>query len=731
MSIDLPQTDTGMVKTYTPTMAPPTKAKGEVKPDGKRGTRKDRKVIAQARKRFKLCMDAESKNRANALEDLKFKAGDQWPADIKAQRGNEKRPCLTINTIPTLTHQVSNDLRQNRPAINISPIGDNADKEGAKAFAGMIKAIERDCAADIAYDTAITSAVDVGFGYWRIVTEYESPKSFDQVLVVRRIRNPFSVYLDPSRQEPDGSDAAYAFVTEMIPRDEYESRYPEADKLGWTEKGVGDDLKDWITKDSVRIAEYFTCEQETRRLVQLANGTVTFWDDLDESIQAKVEAGEMELLNDRDVEDQKIVWYKITGTQVLDTRPWLGRWIPIVEVVGEEIDLQGEVIRSGMIRNAKDPARMKNYWASAKTEMVALAPKAPWVGAEGQFDGHPEWDDAHVRTYAKLEYRPVDLEGRQVPPPQRQGMVGVPAGIVQAEQASSQDMMATTGVRFDSTAQDRMYDESGKALREVRRNMDLGSFHYMDNACRSLRHSGRILVDLIPKIYDRERVVTILQEDDTEQAITVSPTTNKPAVSNPQALNKAARLIFNPTMGVYGVTVTTGPSYATRRIESAEQMMEFARVMPQKGALIAHLIAKYSDWPGSNEVYKLLAKALPPQLLAPDPKDMPPQISAFVRGLMSQIAQLTADRTQMLKDLTDNTADRAVKARKVQLDFEAKMAQIFTTARTKAVELTMQDMQNVASLGQGLVQDFNPQSVNPQPVDQFQLPALPVGPGVQ
>lgn len=698
MAVELPSMDAGMNKTPSPDIAPPAKAKGDDAQAASQRRSDDEKILAAARKRFKMCVDADSENRKSALEDLKFKAGEQWPPDIRQQRSSEKRPCLTINTIPTLTHQVSNDLRQNRPAINVSPIGNVADKQGAIAFSGMIKAIERDCAADIAYDTAITSAVDIGFGYWRVFTEYESDKSFDQVIVIRRVRNPFSVYLDPMRQEPDGSDACFGFVTEMISRDEYEERYPKANRLGWSEKGIGDDLQPWIEKDSVRVAEYFTIDHEMRRLVQLGNGATAYYDELDDGVKQQIKSGEMEILSERMAESQKVMWYKITGLEVLDSREWPGKWIPIVEVVGDEIDLQGKVVRSGMIRNAKDPARAKNYWVTSKTEMIALAPKAPWIGAEGQFEGHPEWDQAHIKSYAKLEYKPTDLDGQRAPPPSRQPMVGVPMGIVEAEKSSEQDLMATTGVRFNSTANDLMYDESGKALREIRRNTDIGAFHYMDNASRSLRHSGRILVDLIPKVYDRRRVVTILREDDTQESITIDPAQRNATLINAGSTNSAARLIFNPTVGEYGVTVTSGPSYATRRIEAYEQMINFARILPEKGSLIAHLIAKYSDWPGSDEVYKLLLKALPPQLTAPSPKDVPPQVAAFVNGLMSQMAKLVAERKQMLKDLTDTTADRAVKRRKVDLDFEAKMAKIFADAREKAVDITLGQMKQFGQL---------------------------------
>ena len=739
-AIGMPSIDSGMNKLPPGKAGPPEGAKGE-KPESpqdkkrrelkERSKRDEQKILALARKRFKKCVEAESDNRARALEDLKFKAGDHWPESIRKKREDKNRPVITINNIPTLTHQVTNDLRENRPAIHISPVGGKSDKEGAQAFAGLIRAIERDCAADIAYDTAITSAVDIGFGFWRILTEYESEDSFNRVIVVRRVRNPFTVYLDPARTEPDGCDAKFGFVTEMIPREEFKETYPDADQIAWPERGVGDEQKDWITKDALRVAEYFTIEHEFRRLVELSNGHIGFFDDLAQEVRDEIEAGTIQVLEERDAECQQVVWHKITATQILETELWAGKWIPIVEVVGEEIDLQGKVIRSGMIRNAKDPARMKNYLVSAKAENIALAPKTHYILAEGQDEGYEqEWKEAGSNPTPALHYVPVALGDKPVPPPQPVLPVGIPQGMVEAEKSAEQDMMATTGIRFNSTVAERMVDESGKAIRELRRNNDLGSFHYMDNASRSLRHTGRIFVDLIPKIYDTRRVVTILRENDEEERVTLDPTMGAPVSRNTGAKESAARKVFNPSLGKYGVTVTVGPSYATKRIEAADQMMKFAQTLPEKGALIAHLIAKYSDWPGSDEIYRILARALPANLLAPDVRDLPPQLQAFVQSLTQQVAQLMAERTQMLRDLTDQRADRAVKVEKVQRDFEAKLMKIFADMKTKTKQMDMDVLQLAVQATNDLhagIDAANPMNTAPDP-SRPNREALPVSP---
>ena len=714
---------------HGPTAEDPAAAKRREARDRKKAeadkVKKHKEVLATALKRFKRAVESESDNRGKALEDLKFKAGDQWPGDIKAQRSNDKRPCLTVNTIPTLTHQITNDIRQNRPSIVVSPVGNRSDKESAELYGGMIRAIERNCAADIAYDTGITSAADIGFGYWRVLTEYESEESFDQIITIARVRNSFTVHLDPMRQEPDGSDANWGFVSEMLTRDDFLDQYPDANPMSWDERGVGDNLKEWVTKDMVRIAEYFCVERTPTRLVQLSNNHIGLYDELDEDVKKQISDGNLVIVNERQADKQQIMWYKLSGVEVLEEREWPGRWIPIIEVVGEEIDIEGKVVRCGAIRNAKDAQRMKNYWLSYKTEVVALAPKAPYIGAEGQFEGYSDaWRNAARQSVPYLEYVPVSLEGTLVPPPQKQPPTPVPAGVVEAEQSAERDMMTTTGIRFNaSPLLERLPDESGLAIREVRRNNDIGSAHYMDHAQYSLRHTGRILIDLIPKIYDTKRVITIVREDGSEQRVTLNPGQAQALQKNMQEREEAARVMFNPTVGQYGVTVTMGPSYATKRIEAQEQLMQFARALPQQGALIAHLIAKYSDWPGSEEMYKVLVRALPPNLLMPEMKDLPPQAQQLIQNLMQQLSQLMVQRGQMLRDLTDNRADQATKRLKVERDFEAKVLSTLANMRTKLMTFKPQDLNTAMELSDQFPPGFPPGI--PDPMQGEQPPGVP------
>lgn len=643
---------------------------------------KDQAILMRARKRLDRCIQAESENRKNGLDDLKFKSGEgQWPADVQAQRNFDNRPCITVNKLLTFVHQITNSERENRPAINISPVGDKGDPEVAKMFAGLIRYFDREAAADIAYDTGYESAVSIGWGYWRTLTEYDAPDSFDQTIKVARIRNMFTVYLDPDHQDPTGADVKYGFVTELLSRDEFKDRWPKAQQMPYTEGGIGDTLmKGWISQDKLRIAEYFEIEHEKRKLLALGNGVVGWEDELDPDA---VET--FGIVRERESERPKIMWYKLTAVEILERQEWAGANIPIVKVIGDEIDIEGKVKYSGVIRMAKGAQLMYNYFRTLSVELQALQPKAPYIMAEGQDEGYEtEWKQANTKNYPVLHYRPVDVEGKPAPAPQRTQMIPATTGADQQAQIAAQDMMATTGIRFDATPQERMYDESGRALRELRRSGDIGSFHYVDNLARSLRRQGEIYLDLIPKVIDTRRILTILREDGSEEQIQIDPNSPKPMTEGRNPVSGKVMKIFNPSIGKYGVTVTIGPSYATKRIEAAESMMDFARAMPNAAALIMDLIAKNQDWPGADEMAVRLAKAIPPQYLSVDQmKDVPPQVQAIIQSLDTQVKQLTQEKGQLMAALTEQRSDRAQRQDKIDKDFEARLLKIISDHEAK------------------------------------------------
>jgi hypothetical protein len=648
----------------------------------------DAEFLKTARKRLALAIDFEVKNREAALEDLKFLAGDQWPADVRADRTSqgEKRPTLTINRLKGFVHQVTNNQRENRPSIRCKPKDAKGHPEVAKILDGYFRRMQRDCDADVAFDTAFMQTVAGGWGFWRIGTDYEAPDSFDQIVLIQRIPNQFTTYLDPAHIHPCGIDAGWAFVTEMLDRSEFEEQYPKASPIPFEISGIGEDMKHWVSGGQVRIAEYFLVDKDTRTLVALDNGHIGWKDELSDEIMAAVEASPERIVRAREVEVRKIKWYKLSGLEILEEGDVIGDYIPLVKVIGDEINIQGKPIWSGLVRDAKDPQRMYNYWSSAETERAALAPKAPYIMEEGQVEGHENrWRQANRKNYPYLLYKGTNVGGKPAPPPQRQPPGDVPAGIIAAKQAAAEDLKATTGIRFDATMQERMHDESGRALQELRRQGDIGAYHYDDNLNRALVQTGRIILSILPEIWDTEREITISHEDGREEVVIADPRLAVPYEEHQTQAVSEKR--FNIAIGRYDVEVVAGPSYATRRQDAASSMMDFLKTVPNVAPVMGDLVAKNMDWPGSEEIEKRLKKLLPPQLLTPEDARLPPMAQAIIAQMQQQLQQMGQERQQLLQEVADKKALLAQGDKKIERDYDAKIKQMEKTFEGKLLQI--------------------------------------------
>ena len=366
--------------------------------EGEHAKKSDSHRLSEMRQRFRTAVSAYSDTREDQLDDLRFMAGSpdnhyQWPADVLSVRGSVQgqtinaRPCLTINKLPQHVRQVTNEQRQNRPSPNVIPADDKADVEVAEIFDGMIRHIEYISNADVAYDTACDNQVTFGEGYIRILTEYCDETSFDQDIKIGRVRNSFSVYMDPTIQDPCGADAEWCFITEDILKTEYERLYPNAMPVSSImTQGVGDQsLSQWLGEMTVRIAEYFYCDYTPATLNLYPDGTTTFQGTPQDKMMREMG---LRPSRQRKVQRKKIKWCKTNGYEIIEERDWAGSYIPVIRVIGNEWNIEGQLEISGLVRNAKDAQRMYNYWVSQEADMLSLYPKAPFIGYGGQFEGY-------------------------------------------------------------------------------------------------------------------------------------------------------------------------------------------------------------------------------------------------------------------------------------------------------------------------------------------------------
>ena len=630
-------------------------------------------VLATARSRLDLAMSALSESREDEIDDLKFYAGSpdnhyQWPADVLATRGAVQgqtinaRPCLTINKLPQHVRQVTNDQRQNRPGAKVIPVDDDADIEIADIFNGMIRHIEYISDADVAYDTACENQVTYGEGYLRILTEYCDANTFDQDIRIGRIRNSFSVYMDPTIQDPTGADAKWCFVTEDLTRDEYERLYPDAAPITTLQSlGVGDQsISNWLNEDTIRVADYYYIDHDKATL-NLYPGNVTAFSGSPEDKQLAAIYGKPK--KSRESDRVKVKYCKINGYEILEERDWAGKWIPIIRAVGNEFEIDGRLYVSGIVRNAKDAQRMYNFWVSQEAEMLALAPKAPFIGYGGQFEGYEDkWKTANTQNYPYLEVNSdaTDGQGSPLPLPQRAQPPMASSGLLQAKAGASDDIKATTG-QYDSSLGQTSNERSGKAILAREKQTDTGTYHYVDNLARAVRHITRQIVDLAPKIYDTARVARIIGEDGEVATAQLNPEQEMPVnkITDPENPEIVIKKIYNLGVGKYDVMVTTGPSYMTKRQEALEAMAQILQGNPELWKVAGDLFVKNMDWPGAQEMAKRLAKTIPPQLM--DDSDKPPALQAAEQQIQGMTQEM-----QHMQSLLQN----------VQKSFEAQDLEI-------------------------------------------------------
>jgi len=616
-------------------------------------------ILEEATEAFALAAETEHENRQASLEDIRFaRLNDHWPEKVRKMRELEGRPCLTIPMLPPVIRQVVNDARQNKPSIVVHPVDSASDPETAEIMNGLIRNIEQSSDAEVAYDTALDFAVTGGFGYFRINTRYATDSSFEQDLVIERVANPFSIYGDPHSTAADSSDWNTSFVVDTMPRDDFKRRWKGADAVDWNASDYDGLQSPWRDGEQVMVAEYWKREEVKRQIVALSNGDVVDLKRFEANL-AQYQAMEVSVIGrPRDVPSHKVTQYIMTGAEVLETVDWAGKYIPIIPVYGEELFVDGKRHISGIVRSSKDVQRMFNYWRSTSTELVALAPKAPYIGRKGIFDyDAAKWATANTETHAFIEY-----DGAEAP--QRQPFAGIPAGVLQEAMNASDDIKRITGI-YDASLGAKSNETSGKAIMARQREGDVSTFHYIDNLSRAIRHAGRILIDLIPKVYSTERIVRVLGPNGEQERVPLK----KPVTVTKKGDNgemESIERVFDLSVGQYDLTVKVGPSFTSQREEAATQMIELIRAYPAAAPLIGDLLARNLDWPGADEIADRLKAMLPPQARGDgetnpeveQAKAMMGQLGEALKKVQAELDAAKNDNISALKD-AETKADQA------------------------------------------------------------------------
>ena len=573
------------------------------------------KIHDEAMKRFDESEDGSDYNREQAEEDIRFsRLADQWDEKIKQVRVDEGRPCLTVNKLPSFIRQVVNDARQNKPGLVVSPVDNEADVATAEVINGLIRSIQRNSNADVAFDTALDHAVSGGFGFFEVNIEYANDHSFDLEAKIDRIMNPLSVFWDVSTTMFDASDWDYCFVVEMMHEDEFALRWPKAGKVSFEGDERSHTSNLWLEGNQVQVAKYWRREPKKVKLIQLSDGQVIRESAVTDEMRLGWMVAGIDIKQERESIEYEVTRYIMSGMEILEEAPWPGSIIPVCPVWGEEVVIDGRRWLRSMIHDAVDPQKMVNFWRSASTELVALSPKAPFLIEEGGIPKGEEdaWDTLNTRAHPYLIYS----KGKNLP--QRQPFAGVPAGSLQEALNASDDMKAIIGI-YDSSLGARSNETSGRAILARQREADVSNYHFVDNLSRAIQYCGRVLVEIIPHVYTARKTLRILGEDDTEKVVQmimdnrmgesvegqdgVYDMQMKDQENNPERL-------YGLDVGKYDVAMSAGPNYASKREETRETLIEIMKQVPGAAELIGDILMKYLDFEGADEVEKRLQQLL-------------------------------------------------------------------------------------------------------------------------
>jgi hypothetical protein len=651
---------------------------------------KDAGLLKQALEDYDAAYEFQRGNIDDANEDLRFRRGrkeDQW--DAAALEVRKDRPCLTINGIPQFIRQVTGDMRQMRPSIKVNPVDSRGDPKTAEVLAGLVRYVENRSFAKHIYTTAADSQVACGIGHWQITSEYAGSSTFNQELRIVGIEDGVSVLWDPDSVLPTREDAMFCHVPFDISLRKFKKQWPEAPIEGFGHE-MGHATDGWYTGDSIRVTVYWLKKPIKRSLVLAPDGAIDDITDQTEGFTKAQLASAAEFYQAQGFRFEqrdsfKVCRYLLTAGSVLEgPTEWPGMHIPIVPVLGEEVRIGREVYRHGVVRYARDPQRMVNYYASADAEVVALQPKAPWLGTVKQFQNNEDlWETANTQNHSRLIYTPDPLAPG---PPQRIAPPVASQAIQIGKTQALEDMKRVIGI-YDSGLGQKSNETSGVAIQARDRQSDTGTFVYIDNFNMAVQRTGQILLDLIPHIYDTERRIRIIGADGSENLVDI----NKPQLEGGQE-----KVQNDVTVGAYDVTLDTGPSYATRRQEAQDGMKAFLQAFPEAAPVIGDLYAKGQDWQYASEISERLQAVLPPQIkqmiekdkLAADPEaEVSPeqqqakaaeqeaqQAQAMVQAAGMEKLKLEVQEQQAKTEIASQNARKA-KADADKAEFDAQAAQ--------------------------------------------------------
>lgn len=682
-----------------------------------------RLFLDQALQCFNMAADAEAYNRLEGLKDSLMVDGEgQWDDDIRGARLRKKRPCLTLNRfIPMIAH-VANEQRMSRPAIQVDPVGGGADPDSAMIRQGLIRHIEVTSNAETVYDNAFERMIEKGWSWFRVVTDWEGPLPHRQVIKIEGFTNDFCVYGDPTAEDPTRKDMKWGFIVYDMPRGEYVTQYPKSKAAGLTSfSSIGDTAPGWLTSDSVRVAEYYYIDEVEAWSVRLAGGDGIWEDEIEERAGFWFKKSDLEQYDLGNIAPEMITelpvdlddsgrpikrksyrpsvkWCKINAVEILDGdkgddsegntagRVIAGKYIPLVMVSGRERMVRGQRRLAGMVRNNRDAQRMYNYAVSAFVEMIALAPKSPFIAAAGQVEKYKKiWDTANEENWPYLPYDPVTVNQQNVPAPERQNVEPPVMALVQAIREFDNDLKIGFNI-FDASLGAAKSDQSGTAIRGLQARSDAANMNWLDNMRRAMMYCGEIILEMIPVIYDAARIITIVRPDNQRLEVQI----------NEEFADKSGNIKnYDMAVGKYSITVALG-EYASKRQQAVQSLTDIAKNVPEVSLALLPLILENMDTPMAKEAAEIVERMQPANMQKPG---SPAQMQKQFQALAQQHELLVSAMEKMNHIIETKQLDTASKEFIAGLQAQAQIAVAsMKLGSAKGMAMATQEFERITQL---------------------------------
>jgi hypothetical protein len=670
-------------------------------------------TLNRIRERYKDAADAMREQHARMREDAAFSnPADPKQWDDVALAARKSRPCLTFDRTNQFIQQVVNDGRQNKPSIKVLPADSQADPDVATKLEGIIRHIEYVSRAGIAYDTGLENAVRGGLGWFRVIPQVMRPETNEQEIRILRVHDPMSCLLDPNSTEPDGSDAMHGFVETIFTARAFKAAFPKAQAQSFDGDEYG-----WFGSDYVRVVEYFEVLEKAQNalMVDIEGQRITVTEE--EYWKAVKETGvKVPVVQSFQMTKRSVKWCKATGADIIEETDFPSQYLPLIPVQGHEIWIDGKRYLSGMVRQMRDAQRFHNYAISAAAEQVALQPKAPFIASAEAIEGYEdEWKGANSSNPSYLPFNARDDHQEALPVPQRAAppVLGTAWGELIAY--SSQAMESSVGM-FKANLGQQGNETSGKAIRARQQEGDTATFHFIDNLSRSIEQLGRVVVDMIPRIYDTQRQARILGENGEQDFVQIAP-------DMPQAAQKQGKKVtaINPNVGAYDVRVKAGPSYTTQRQETADQLSQLLQASPDMLPILGDVWVKMQDWPDADKVARRLQAMLPPEIkaLENEEADIPPEAMQQIQMLQQQVAQLS----HALENAAAEADDKRIEKDKAEADMLIRGYEAVTNRMKAVPPITPEQVQAIAM--QTVQQALGVPPIDPEDMPGNEPPEIP------